>query len=125
MRSIEQLEVERSYLLSRLYYEDRKATSLLKSLKNLEDTVQQGLESRRDRGARKKLGYLRYRICECTEQEKAILARLDHIAAELQLRKFVPMVESPLGCYFTYHTVNLHGCPETSSYGFPAPHSAP
>lgn len=86
-RRLEELHVERSYLLSSLQQENTKATELLRKLPSLEETLVRSQIPHEKRRARKQIGWLSYRIGETTRQEKTILNRLCQLAQEIQLRE--------------------------------------
>jgi hypothetical protein len=102
-RSFEELQIERSYLLNCLQREDHKATELLRNIRLLQDELGQGPELRGNKTRKRQLRYLKNRMRECTEQEKAILARLGHVTYDIQYRERLTRIENEriyhLDCY--------------------------
>jgi hypothetical protein len=92
-RSFEELHIERSYLLNCLQRADNRATDLLKNIRDLEESLYNGLPDRL-RIARRKLGGMKKRMHECTVQEKAILARLGQVAYEIQYNERLRRIEN-------------------------------
>lgn len=104
-RSFEELQIERLYLLNCLQHEDIKATELLRNIQFVHDEFGHGSELRGNKSRRRQLRYLKHRIRECTEQEKAIIVRLGHVTYDIQYRERLIYIENErlyhLNCYET------------------------
>lgn len=87
IRSFEELQVERSYLISSLQREDSKATDLLKKIRYLQESCHDAMEGSVHRKLKKQLGHFKNRMCQCTKQEKTILARLGQVTYEIQSKE--------------------------------------
>lgn len=102
-RSFEELQIERSYLLNCLQREDHKATELLRNIRLLQDELGHGPELWGNKSMKRQLRYLKNRMRESTEQEKAILARLGHVTYDIQYRERLIRIENErlyhLDCY--------------------------
>lgn len=86
-RSFEELHVERSYLINSLQREDSKATELLKKIRYLQDSCHDAIGGPLHRKLKKQLGHFKNRMCQCTKQEKTILARLGQVTYEIQSKE--------------------------------------
>jgi hypothetical protein len=91
---LEELQAQRSYLLSNLQQENFKATDLLRKLPALEETLTRSQSSTVRRRSRKQIGWLRYRINETTLQERAIMNRLGQLGQEIWSREMWNQIES-------------------------------
>ena len=94
LRSIGELQVERSYLINSLQQEDFKATELLKKIRHLQEACQDIIEGPVHRKLKKQLGHYKNRMCQCTKQEKAILARLGQVTYEIQSKERWSRIEN-------------------------------
>lgn len=104
LRSFDELQTERSYLLNSLQREDYKATELLKKIRDLQEGFQGVVEGPICRNLKKKLGYLKSRMSQCTKQEKMILARLGQVTYEIQSKERWNRIE-----YERLQRWNCHG----------------
>jgi hypothetical protein len=94
IRSFEELQVERSYLISSLQREDSKATDLLKKIRYLQESCHDAMEGSVYRKLKKQLGHFKNRMCQCTKQEKMILARLGQVTYEIQSKERWSRIEN-------------------------------
>jgi hypothetical protein len=93
-RSFDELQVERSYLVNSLQREDLKATELLKKIRHLQDACHDVIEGPLQRKLKKQLGHFKNRMCQCTKQEKTILARLGQVTYEIQSKERWSRIEN-------------------------------
>jgi hypothetical protein len=94
LRSFEELQVERSYLINSLQREDFKATELLKKIRYLQEGCLDVMEGPIHRKLKKQLGHFKNRMCQCTKQEKTILARLGQVTYEIQSKERWSRIEN-------------------------------
>jgi hypothetical protein len=94
LRSFQELQVERSYLINSLQREDFKATELLKKVRHLQESCHDALEGPVHRKLRKQIGHFKNRMCQCTKQEKIILARLGQVTFEIQSKERWSRIEN-------------------------------
>jgi hypothetical protein len=91
-RSFEELQAERSYLVSSLQLEDHKVTELLKNITSLQENLFQD-DRPAHRHGKKTLGWMKQQLCETTRQEKTILSRLGQVTHEIQERERLTKIE--------------------------------
>jgi hypothetical protein len=94
LRSFHELQVERSYLINSLQREDFKATELLKKIRHLQEGCHDAVEGPVHRKLKKQLGHFKNRMCQCTKQEKTILARLGQVTYEIQSKERWSRIEN-------------------------------
>jgi hypothetical protein len=83
LHRLEELYIERSYLLNNVQQETLKVMELLRKLSSLEETMVRSQSSKARRRARKQTAWLRYRINLATCQQRTILNRLGQLAQEI------------------------------------------
>ncbi len=120
LRSFEELQVERSYLINCLQREDSKATELLKKIRHLQDTSHGATDGSVHRKLKRQLGHFKSRMCQSTKQEKMILARLGQVTYEIQSKERWSRVENERLQQWNCHgfeQMRLDGtCPEFIPY---------
>ncbi|KAI2619982.1 hypothetical protein GGR54DRAFT_110584 [Hypoxylon sp. NC1633] len=86
-RSFEELHTERLYLLGSLQQHDQRAVELFWLVPVVEEQIQSAVTQEQRGRAKKQRGWLRHRIVDTVESEKAILARLSELHVEIQCRE--------------------------------------
>jgi hypothetical protein len=83
-RYIEDLRIERTYLLNSLRIENERATDLLNRVPQFENGVVDNALPQMRRRMRKQLGWVRHRLNETNQQEQAIMVRLGQLMEEIR-----------------------------------------
>ncbi|KAH7396029.1 hypothetical protein BKA64DRAFT_724236 [Cadophora sp. MPI-SDFR-AT-0126] len=92
-RALEELYLERSYLVDSLHAQIQNASQLMRKIPVLEFKLQQPHLRPLHRKIRKRLGWLKSRLGQSGQQEKTICARLGQLASDIQTREQWTQVE--------------------------------
>ncbi|KAK0101249.1 hypothetical protein ONS95_006428 [Cadophora gregata] len=87
LRTIEELHLERTYLIDSLHVQAQTATQLMHKIPILESKLLQHHLRPAHRKIRKQLGWVKSRLGQCRQQEQTICARLEQLAGEIQRRE--------------------------------------
>ena len=87
LRALEELHLERSYLVDSLQIQTQIANQLRRKILILETKLQQPGLRPLHRKIRKQLGWLKSRLGQSSQQEQTISSRLDELASEIQTRE--------------------------------------
>lgn len=87
LRALEELHLERSYLIDSLQIQTQIANQLRRKIPILESKLQQPGLRPLHRKIRKQLGWLKSRLGQSSQQEQTISSRLDELASEIQTRE--------------------------------------
>ncbi len=86
-QAFEELYLERSYLLDSLQQQSNESAKLLRNIFSLEGKLLQEELHHVHRKLRRRLGWLKHKSKEASQQERAILARLEQVMFEIQSRE--------------------------------------
>ncbi|PVH74952.1 hypothetical protein DL98DRAFT_593584 [Cadophora sp. DSE1049] len=109
LRALEELHLERSYLIDSLQAQTQTASQLMRKIPALEFKLQQPNLRPLHRKIRKQLGWVKSRLGQSGLQEQTISFRLDQLASEIQTREQWSRIEQEQQRLETYQREQVLG----------------
>ncbi|KAG4442177.1 hypothetical protein IFR05_002335 [Cadophora sp. M221] len=109
LRALEELHLERTYLLDSLHAQIQATTQLTQKIPFLESKFHQPHSRPVHRKLRKQIGWLRSRLGQSSLQEKTISSRIDQLSSEIQAEQQWTLMEQEQQRLEMYHRDQVLG----------------